>query len=91
MKDIKEVLQENTIIKNHKALCELLGWDFKQSTNSKNRQLNELSLYCDYHKEGHKIIIDKIHNEPKKKVANKNLLTLTNRSCCSWLGLYSRM
>ncbi len=51
----------------YKELVELLGWEFKKSTNSRNSQLKELERYCKLHKEGHKIIIDEIYSEVKEK------------------------
>ena len=65
--------------KNYKELCNSLGIkQYKSGSKSYKLQLERLSLYCDYHKEGHKIIIDKIHNEPKKKVANKKAKSTTS-------------
>lgn len=56
-------LKEGMILKNYKELCNVL--DVKPTTgNGKINQLKELELYCNYHKEGRKIIIDKIFNNP---------------------------
>ena len=64
--------------KNYKELCISLDIkQYKSGSKSYKLQLERLSLYCDYHKEGHRIIIDKIHDEPKRKISNKNLLVLT--------------
>lgn len=54
-----ENLSEGQIFKNYKALCEALG--IKPTTGkSKQIQMNKLSERVEWHKEGNKIIIDKI-------------------------------
>lgn len=62
-----ENLHEGMVIKNYKELCKLLGIK-EQGGSSKKIQFKELDRYCSYHKDGHKIIIDKIYNEIKDKV-----------------------
>ena len=65
-----ENLHEGMVIKNYGELCKLL--DIKeQSGSSKVSQFKELDTYCKYHKQGHKIIIDEIYKERKKKVDNR--------------------
>lgn len=60
-------LKENQAIKNYKELCTLL--EIKPAGgNTKIAQLKELSLYTDYHKEGNKIIIDKIKEVDKEQI-----------------------
>lgn len=63
-------LYDGKLFKNHRFLCEELGWEYKDSTDSKKAQLKVLSQYCEYHKEGHKIIVDKAYKSqavaPKK-------------------------
>ena len=56
-------LQEGQTIKNYKELCTIL--EIKSTTGgSKVKQLEELQLYCNYHKYGHKYIIDNIVETP---------------------------
>ena len=56
-------LKEGQTIKNYKELCEIL--EIKTTTGgSKVKQLEELQLYCKYHNEGHKYIIDNIVETP---------------------------
>ena len=56
-------LQNGQIIKNYKELCTLL--EVKPSSgNGKAKQLEELQLYCKYHKDGNKFIIDEIIENP---------------------------
>lgn len=57
-------LKEGQTIKNYKELCEIL--DIKHATNTtyKNKQLEELKLYCKFTKEGNKYIIEEIYNQP---------------------------
>lgn len=64
-------LHAGMIIKNYKELCAILEIKIK-SGNSKMIQLKELSRFVQYHKEGFKIIIDKIYNVPKEKINNTN-------------------
>ena len=56
-------LHDNQTIKNYKELCKLLN--IKQTSGyAKNKQLEELQLYCNYHKDDHKFIIDKVIENP---------------------------
>lgn len=66
-----ETLEVGLKIKNYKKLCELL--DVKPTTGeAKQNQLEEISRYCKFHKEGNKFIIDEIYQEPlPKKVDNR--------------------
>ena len=57
------------IYKNYKELCEDLGWSVARG-NSKNKQLKELDLMCEWHKDGHKIIIDKEFEEKKTELSH---------------------
>ena len=61
-----ENLHEGMVIKNYKEFCELLGIK-EQSGNSKIAQFKDLDTYCEYHKEGHKIIIDEVYAEKRKR------------------------
>ncbi len=56
-------IEECMIIKNYKELCKLLEIPIKTG-NTKIKQEKELSEYIEYHKEGHKFIIDKIRDKP---------------------------
>lgn len=47
------------VYKNYKELCSELGWEYKTG-NSRVKQLKELKSLCKYHKDGNKIVIDKI-------------------------------
>lgn len=60
-------LKEGMVIKNYKELCEILGIKVVAG-NSKIKQLEEFSYYCDYTKEGNKFIINKINNQPMLKI-----------------------
>lgn len=66
-------LKEGMILKNYKELCGVL--DIKPTNKANNQRLaqfKELDRYCIYHKEGHKIIIDKIFKEVKSKVDKRS-------------------
>lgn len=60
-------LQKGMIVKNYKEMCELLG-EKTEAGNSKKAQLREWERFFKYHKDGHKIIIDTIYDEPKEKL-----------------------
>lgn len=57
----QEKLFEGKVFKNHRAMCDELGWEYIDSTNSKKAQLKVLSQYCEWYKQGQKIIIGKAH------------------------------
>lgn len=62
-------LKKGMILKNYKELCSVLGVEPKKSgSNSYKSQLKEFETRFEFHKEGHKIIIDKIYEEGKSKV-----------------------
>lgn len=61
-------LKEGQVYKNYKELCEVLGEKVK-SSNSKSAQISMWESYFKFHKEGHKIIIDSIFDEPKGKMS----------------------
>ena len=65
-----ENLHEGMVIKNYGELCKLLEIE-RTGGSSKRAQLKELDTYCSYHTQGHKIIIDEIYKERKKKVDNR--------------------
>ena len=65
-----ENLKEGMVIKNYRELCGYLGWNVTTG-NAKKSQFKDLERYCKYHKEGQKIIVDEIYNEPLPPVENK--------------------
>ena len=65
---MKQELTEGLIIKNYKVLCEdYLGVKPTKGACRKYH-FKELERYCDYHKEGQKIIIDKVFECVKEKI-----------------------
>ena len=52
--------------RNYKELCRYLGEDIK-SGNSKIAQMKRWKTQFDFHTEGYKIIIDKMHSNATKK------------------------
>lgn len=48
--------------KNYKELCEEIGWEISGG-NKRKKQMEYLKTICDYHKEGNKIVIDKIFGD----------------------------
>lgn len=66
-----ENLKENMVLKNYKELCSVL--EIKVATGKqKQLQFKELERYCTYHKEGNKIVIDKLFKEVKVKVDKRS-------------------
>jgi hypothetical protein len=63
-------LKKGQIIKNYKELCTILDWSVS-SGGSKRSQFKELDMFCTYHKEGNKFIIDEIFEELKEKQDNR--------------------
>ena len=53
------------MFKSFKELCELFNWNATAGGNYKQARLKELSSVCDFHKEGNKIVIDKVFSKPK--------------------------
>ena len=64
---IKE-LKEGLIIKNYKVLCEEYLGVKPTKGNGRKYHFKELERYCEYHKEGQKIIIDNVYKDKKEKV-----------------------
>lgn len=60
-------LEKGMVIKNYKEMCDLLG-EKTEGGNSKKAQLREWERFFKYHKEGYKIIIDEIYDEPREKL-----------------------
>ena len=63
IEDIKKGME----FKNWKVLCDCLGWECKSSNNRKANE-KELSRFCEWHKEGQRIIIDRKFRKPKDKI-----------------------
>lgn len=61
-----ESLKEGQEIKNYKVLCELLEI-VPSAGNTKKAQFKELDMYCSYHKEGNRYIIDEVYDEVQEK------------------------
>lgn len=56
-------LQVRQVIKNYKELCFIL--EIKATTGcSKIKQLEDLKIYCYYHKQGNKFVIDEVFEKP---------------------------
>lgn len=84
-------LLENQEFKNHRVLCEKMNWEYKDSTDSKKAQLKTLSQYCEWHKDGHKIIIDKVFKKPKAKIKKSNIFLKTvEKAIIEELFLYTK-
>lgn len=68
-----ENLKEGMILKNYKELCRVLDITPKKTgSNSYKSQFKEFERYFEYHKEGHKIIIDKLNEEVKGKMDDRS-------------------
>lgn len=59
-------ISNGMVFKNYKEFCKFMN--IKETTGaSKISQFKELERFCEYHKEGQKIIIDKKYDIPKNK------------------------
>ena len=66
-------LSEGMVLKNYKELCNVLEITPKKTgSNSYKAQLKEFDRFFLYHKEGHKIIIDKLFDNAKDKLDGRN-------------------
>lgn len=65
-------LKAGMTIKNWNQLCDLMEWKrTKGGQNSRIAQEKDLNTICKWHKKGHKIIIDEVYYEPKKRENNR--------------------
>lgn len=73
---------EMKIYKNWRELCKELGWKTTGGTYKQSR-IKELDTICDWHKDGNKIIIDKIFGElseeKDKRASNGGNSTKSNK------------
>lgn len=59
-------LKKGQEFKNWRYLCEYFDWKvYKSGSCSQIAQVKQLNSLCEYHKEGRKIIIDKVFDKPK--------------------------
>ena len=65
---MKQELTEGLIIKNYKVLCEEYLGVKPTKGNGRKYHFKELERYCEYHKEGQKIIIDNVYKDKKEKI-----------------------
>lgn len=61
-------LQSGQVIKNYKALCDILDVIPASGKRNKEFQVREFKRYFDYHTDGHKIIIDEVFEKPRDKI-----------------------
>ena len=64
-------LEVGLIVKNYKAMCELLNESVKAG-NSKKTQLKEWERYFNYSKQGNKFIITDIYDVPAERIDLRN-------------------
>lgn len=67
---MSKTIQAGKVFKNYKVLCEWLG---VTPTKGKGRgyHFKEFERYCTYHKEGQKIIVDEVFDNPVDKADNR--------------------
>lgn len=63
-----EGIKAGQIFKSQKELCEAIGIEYKDSTNSRRAQEKEFNRRFKWHREGRKIIIDEVYAEIKEKI-----------------------
>lgn len=70
-------LKEGQIFSSQKKLCEHLGLEYKDSTDSRKSQLKKFNNYFLYEKQGRKFIIKKVYDKPNisptKRKGNNNI------------------
>ena len=64
------MMLERRIYKNWKEICEEMDWN-DICGNYKKARLKDLGTMCKYHKEGQKIVIDEIYENPIEKNDNR--------------------
>jgi hypothetical protein len=72
IENYKEILSNNIELKNYKTLCEILNEKIKTG-NGKLAQIKEWNRYFKHHKEGNKIIIDLVYDEPLEKEDDRKI------------------
>lgn len=65
-KEILEILTKVKFFKNYKEMCNALGWKVAGG-DSKKAQFKDLACYCNYEKQGQKIVILEVFEEPKER------------------------
>lgn len=65
-KEILKILQKKKFFKNYKDMCNTLGWK-PTGGDSKKSQFKDLACYCNYEKQGQKIVILEVFEEPKER------------------------
>lgn len=65
-KEILKILQKIKFFGNYKEMCNTLGWKITTG-NGKKAQFKDLACYCNYEKQGNKIIILEVFEEPKER------------------------
>lgn len=65
--EILEILRKTKFFKNYKVMCKALGWKVSSGGSSKKAQFKDLDCYCKYEKQGQKIIILEVFDEPRER------------------------
>lgn len=70
--NLETLLSDGMMIKNWNELCDLMGWKrTKGGQNSRISQEKDLNTLCKWHKQGHKIIIDEVYENPILRENNR--------------------
>lgn len=85
-----ENITEGMVIKNYKELSKLLGVP-NTGGNIKKKHLKELQRYVEYHKNGHKFIIDKVYDKPKPEIDGRGKNPNSHRNQNGAYGKYIRL
>ena len=65
-------IETGMVVKNYKAMCEILGEEVKKQGKGRQLQIEEWGRYFDYEKQGHKFILGEIYATPLPKDFSKN-------------------
>lgn len=68
-----ELLKNKVVFNNHKDMCVALGWDYIDSGNPKKADLKTLQQIAEFHKEGQKIIVDIILEQPRDREYHRSV------------------
>lgn len=66
-----ESIKAGQVFSSQKQLCEAIGIEYKDSTNSRRSQEKEFDRRFNWHREKRKIVIDEIYSEVREKIENR--------------------
>ena len=86
-----ENLSIGMVLKNYLDLCRVLEVEPKKSSSSRQLHLKDIQRYFSFHKDGYKIIIDEIYENPISKVDKRGLNENSHINQTGAYGKYIRL